>query len=655
MKRHSAALVLFTLLLFGADSAQSFEGTEEREPCTEHDPLRRPYFGDTHVHTAFSFDASALGVRNTPRDAYRFARGEERGLQPFDTGGEALRRARLRRPLDFAMVSDHAGLLGELHICNTPGAEGHDSLVCRIYRRWPLLSYYLVNSRAFNTSHPVRYGFCGPGGVRCLEAAAIPWREIQRAAEAAYDRSAACAFTSFVGYEWTGGPDGNMIHRNVVFRNEVVPPSPTSYLDENTPEGLWRRLHRDCLDAADRCDVLTIPHNSNLSNGALFLTETADGLPITRDDALERAFLEPLVEIMQHKGDSECRLGGRAGAGPDELCSFEKLPFAKMDQQPLSFRWTAPAPNSFVREALAEGLVQEQKLGANPFKYGIVASTDSHLGTPGLVAEDAFPGHAAGSAASAVGVPLMPDAPFFGPGGLAVLWAEENSRDALFAAMRRREAYGTSGPRLIARFFGGWGYRDDMCDGDRFAQRGYEGGVPMGGDLPPAPALASASTFAAAPAPTFAVWALRDAGTTEHPGALLQRVQIVKIWLENSAARERVYEIAGDPDNGADVDLMTCERRGPGFDSLCAVWRDPDFDPSARSLYYTRIVENPSCRWNRYVCNAHAVDCSRPSSVPSELEPCCDPTVPQTIQERAWTSPIWYAPEAAPRPARFRP
>jgi hypothetical protein len=642
-----AALVLFALLLFGADLARSFERTEEREPCAERDPLRRPYFGDTHVHTAFSFDASALGVRNTPRDAYRFARGEELGLQPFDSGGKALRYARLRRPLDFAMVSDHAGLLGELHICKTPGAAGHDSLVCRIYRRWPLLSYYLVNSRAFNVSHPVRYGFCGPGGARCIEAAAVPWREIQRSAEAAYDRSAACAFTSFVGYEWSGGPNGNMIHRNVVFRNEVVPTSPTSYLDENTPEGLWRMLRRDCLDGSNGCDVLTIPHNGNLSNGALFVTETSDGAPITRDDALQRAAFEPLVEIMQHKGDSECRLGGRSGASEDELCSFEKLPFAKMDQQPLRFRWTTPARNSFVRETLAEGLVQEQKLGANPFKYGIIASTDTHLGTPGLVAEEAFPGHAAGGDTSAVEVPLMPDASYFGPGGLAVLWSEENSRDALFDAMRRREAYGTSGPRLITRFFGGWGYRDDMCDGDRFVQRGYDGGVPMGGDLPPAPAEAAS--------PTLAVWALRDAGTSEQPGTLLQRVQIVKVWLENGAARERVYEVAGDPDNGADVDLATCSRTGPGFDGLCAVWRDPDFDASARSLYYARVVENPSCRWNRYVCNAHSVDCSRPGSFPSELEPCCDPEIPQTVQERAWTSPIWYAPEAARRAARSDP
>jgi hypothetical protein len=303
------------------------------------------------------------------------------------------------------------------------------------------------------------------------------------------------------------------------------------------------------------------------------------------------------VEIMQHKGDSECRLGG--GASEDELCAFEKLPFAKMAQHPFSFLWTTPAKNSFVREALAEGLVQERKLGANPFKYGIIASTDSHLGTPGLVAEDSYPGHAAGGDTSAVEVPLMPDASVFGPGGLAVLWAEENSRDALFAAMRRREAYGTSGPRLIARFFGGWSYGDDICDGDDFTRRGYDGGVPMGGDLPPAPSATAA--------PRFAVWALRDPGTPEHPGAPLQRVQIVKVWLADGEARERIHEVAGDPDNGADVDLATCERRGPGAESLCALWR---IATCASHTPWTAAAPAPSPESSR---RAATHRCPRPS------------------------------------------
>jgi hypothetical protein len=494
----------------------------------------------------------------------------------------------------------------------------------------------------FNERHPERYDFCGRDGRHCLEAAAIPWRKIQQAAEEVYDRSPACTFTSFVGYEWTGNPDSNMIHRNVIFRNRKVPPAPATYLDEGSAEALWRRLHSDCLDLENGCDVLAIPHNSNLSGGWLFLTETAEGRPIGREDALQRAALEPLVEVMQHKGDSECRLGGLTGASEDELCGFEKLPFAKMDQQPLPFRWTAPPYLSFVREALAEGLLQEERIGANPFKLGLIASTDTHMGTPGLVGEDGFPGHAAGGDTSQVEIPKLPDALAFNPGGLAVLWAEENSRDAIFEAMRRREAYGTSGPRMIVRFFGGWDYPNDICQSGAFAEQGYARGVPMGGDLPAPPTQTSAPSSAAAPA--FAIWALRDPGSPAKPAAPLQRVQIIKLWVEQGEAHERVYEVAGDPANGAGVDLATCRRRGPGFDSLCAVWRDPDFDSGQRALYYARAVENPSCRWSSYVCNAHAVDCSDRGSVPRELEPCCDPSHPRSVQERAWTSPIWYSP-----------
>ncbi len=633
-------VLLANLLLAGPAAGAEPRRGERREPCRASDPLRNPYFGDTHVHTAFSFDANTLGVRNLPRDAYRFARGEPAGLQPFDTEGRPLRSARLARPLDFSIVTDHAGLLGELHICQTPGYPGHDSLVCRIYRRWPLLAYFVVNSRAFNVSDPVRYGFCGDDGSNCTEAARIPWRKIQEAAEEFYDRSAACSFTTFVGYEWSGGPDGNMIHRNVIFRNEIVPPRPTGYLDESEPEGLWKRLHEDCLDLDNGCDVLTIPHNSNLSGGMLFGTETGDGAPMTRGDALRRAGLEPLLEVMQHKGDSECRFDA---SSEDELCGFEKLPYAKMDQRNFPSRWDAPPPMVYAREILAQGLVQEEKLGVNPFKLGLIGSTDTHLGTPGLVDERDYPGHGAGGDVSRLVVPVLPDDFELNPGGLAVLWAEENSREALFEAMRRREAYGTSGPRMVVRFFGGWDYPEDMCAGNDFVERGYAGGVPMGGDLP------ERLPQAAAVAPTFALWALKDPGTDARPGRQLQRIQVVKAWLEEGAARERVYDIKGDADNGAGVDLRTCEPRGEGFDSLCRVWRDPDFDPAERALYYARIVENPSCRWSTWVCNANDVDCADRSSVPPELEACCDPAHPRVIQERAWTSPIWYEPSVGAR------
>jgi hypothetical protein len=630
MKARAALLTVAWLLVSAAADAAAFERTEERQPCAERNPLRNPYFGDIHVHTTLSYDAWGQGTRNTPRDAYRFAKGEAIGIQPYAADGKPLRTVQLRRPLDFAVVTDHAELLGENHICRTPDVPGYNSLICIISRRWPLLGYSLVNSQILDISNPARYAFCGPGGKDCIEAAAVPWGEIQAAAEESYDRTGACRFTSFVGFEWSGAPESSMIHRNIVFRNAVVPRLPISYIEDQTPERLWTRLRQECLDLDNGCDVIAIPHNSNLSNGLLFRVETSDGKPFTREYAEKRSELEVLVEVTQHKGDSECRA---TGATADELCAFETLPFAKMRESATPWSQTPPPPLSYVREALAAGLVQETKIGANPFKLGLIGSTDTHLGTPGLADEDRFYGHAAGLASSRLGIPSMPDDVIFNPGGLAVVWAEENSRDALFDAMRRRETYGTTGPRMLVRFFGGWDYPADLCESKEFVARGYAGGVPMGSDLPPAPSGASR-------APAFAVWALRDPGARDYPATMLQRIQIIKLWVEDGQPRERVYEVAGDPNNGAAVDPATCTRTATGFDTLCGVWRDPEFNAKQHALYYARVVENPSCRWNAYICNRDKVDCA--GDIPEGMESCCDPAVPKTIQERAWTSPIWY-------------
>jgi hypothetical protein len=614
-----------------ADAADSFRVTEKREPCAARSPLRSPFFGDLHVHTSFSQDASTQGTRNGPREAYRFARGEELGIQPYDDEGRAQRSRKLARPLDFAAVTDHAELLGEVEICRTPRLAGHRSFMCWIYREYPRAAYFIMNTKS-SMQDPTRFGFCGKDGRRCLEAARIPWQEIQAAAEGAYDRSSACRFTSFVGYEWTGSRSTNNLHRNVIFRNERVPDLPISFYEASDAESLWQGLRESCLAGREGCDLIVIPHNSNLSNGLMFQTVGPAGEPITREEAQTRSELERLVEVMQHKGDSECRLSPDS---TDELCGFEKLSYANFGQKYFPLFAKEADPRSFVRRTLGMGLEEEERLGVNPFKYGLIASTDTHLGTPGAVDERSHPGHGGAGAPAARELPKgLPDDFEFNPGGLAVIWAEENSRDSLFEAMRRREVYGTSGPRHVVRFFGGWKLPENLCAQKKFAATGYAKGVPMGGDLP----------ARGGEAPVFAVSALRDPGTAERPGTALQRIQIVKGWLENGASRERVYEVAGDPGNGASVDLETCEPRGSGSDSLCSVWRDPDFDPSRRAFYYARVVENPSCRWSTFVCNEKGVDCSDPASVPEELAICCEPDRAKTVQERSWTSPIWYSP-----------
>ena len=625
--RHGALAVL---LLAAVSHGAAFEYTEHREPCSSHQPSRQPFFGDLHVHTGYSLDAGTQGTRTTPGQAYRFARGESLGVQPWAASGEPGRRIRLGRPLDFAMVADHAELFGEVHMCNTPGYEGYESWECRVYRGWPTGAYYLFN--AMSSMLASHLFLCGRGDRLCKEAAAIPWADTREAAEKYYDRSSECAFTTFVGYEWTGMEprSGGNLHRNVVFRNATVPPLPITFIDEPTAQRLWRRLDAQCNRAGEGCESLAIPHNSNLSAGFMFDGKQDSGGAMNGDYAQLRQRYEPLMEIMQKGGSSECYF--EAGLTQDELCAFEQQSIdnlAGYDNPP-------DADTGFARKVLLEGMAIEDRLGVNPYRLGFVASTDTHLGAAGAVTERGHIGHGDKGIPAVEKVPPgLPDLLENNPGGLAVLWAEENSRDALFEALRRREAYGTSGPRIVSRFFGGWNFAADLCDRTDRMERAYAGGVPMGGQLAPSPGNK----------PVFMVAALADTGTAEDPGTPLQRVQIIKGWITASGEfREKVIDVAGDAGNGAAVDVSTCAARGTGAAELCAVWTDSEFRPDERAYYYSRVLENPSCRWSQRICVEQGVDCDRPDTVGEGLAACCDPEHRKVIQERAWSSPIWYNP-----------
>lgn len=611
------------------------EYSEPREPCRQHNPLNNLYWGDLHVHTRYSLDAATQDTRTSPAQAYAFARGGELGVQPWQDD-LPLRSLRLQRALDFTAVTDHAELLGEVEICSTPGMRGYDGWACLVYRWLPRAAFYLFNTTAASGR---RLGMCGDDGSLCREGARAPWLDTQQAAEGAYDRSADCQFSSFVAYEWTGASEnlGNT-HRNVIFRNSTVPPLPISFIDsDKLALNLYRQLDEACIDADGRCDVLVIPHNSNLSDGAMFALANADGAGMSEADAGLRARMETLVEVFQHKGSSECFY--QPGLGSDELCAFEMLPYDKFSGKFQSWARQPPqADDGFVRQVLRDGMQTQQRLGVNPFQFGFIGSTDTHLGTPGAVSESEFYGHGgAGEPARVENSGALVDDIEFNPGGLAAIWATENSRDALFDAMRRRETYATSGPRIALRFFGGAELDARLCESADFVAQAYRQGVPMGGVLPVGadPAIA----------PRFAIAAQRDVGTAGQAGVALQRLQVIKGWVtSDGSGHERIYEVAGDPNNGASVDLQSCTVRGEGHDNLCSVWEDPDFEAGQYAYYYARAVENPSCRWSQHICASNRVDCANPDRIGAGLEACCSPEHRPVIQERAVSSPIWYNP-----------
>ncbi|NOV17060.1 DUF3604 domain-containing protein [Ensifer adhaerens] len=585
----------------------------------------RPLFGDTHLHTSQSFDAIAFGNSLGPEEAYRFARGEE----VISSTGQ---HARLSRPLDFLVVSDHAenmGTLGEIKTGN-PTLMNDPEL-----KRWNQMMA-AGGDQAMNVYYEIMASVGGggkhlPAALRSDELTRSVWQKNVQAAEKYNDPG---TFTVLIGYEWSSNTGGNNLHRVVVFRDgaeKTEPILPFSSLQSDNPEDLWKALQNYVTKTGG--SVLAIPHNGNLSNGLMFpLINPVGGKPITAEYARTRASLEPLMEVTQMKGDGETHT---TLSPTDEFANFERWDMGNLDLS------AAKTPDmlqfEYARSALKNGLKLEKELGVNPYKYGLIGSTDSHTSLA-AVEENNFFGKLPAAEPSA-GRTIHPIAKFGDKevigwevvsSGYAAVWAIENTREAIFDAMKRKEVYATTGPRMLVRLFGGWEFAEADAKTRSPAAVGYAKGVPMGGDLPPAPAGKKA--------PTFLVAALKD-----PIGANLDRYQIVKGWMDAAGQlHEQVYDAAWSgerkpgidgkvPPVGNTVDVADATWTNTiGAPELISVWTDPAFDPAQRAFYYARVLEIPTPRWTAYDAKYFGV------TMPSE--------VPMTSQERAYTSPIWYNP-----------
>ena len=570
---------------------------------------RSAYFGDLHVHTQFSQDAFLFGTREDPDAAYEFAKGNE---IPHPAGFDL----QLDRPLDFLAVTDHAEFLGHWLVESLRNPDAEIS--------WGRGSWLSSSELDMDT-------------VRSA------WSEIVAAAQRHDDPG---TFTAFIGYEYTSsGGNNENLHRNVVFRSGRAPEVPFSRLDSANPEDLWSAM--DQWRAAG-IESIAIPHNMNGSDGRMFEYEYFEGGAIDESYVRQRSLNEPIAEVTQIKGTSDTH---PALSPNDEWADFEIMAFKVSP-------WTEPSKpeGSYVRDALRRGLALEAGGAGNPYKLGLIGSSDTHIAAglfeesdtlawSGLLAADpwvrgSIPLDAAdrqanlspdvqtvddGSGRAYLIVPGMR----YGVSGLAGVWAEENSRASLFDAMRRKETFATSGPRIRVRFFAGSDLGALDLNDPALVRTAYEQGVPMGADL---------RGVAAGAAPAFLVWAVRD-----PLAAPLQRAQAIKGWLKNGETHEQVYDVACSdglavdpethrcPDNGAEVDLGTCAISADvGAAELKTIWTDPDFDPSQSAFYYMRVLENPTCRWSTW------------DALRAGVEPRLDN--PATIQERAWSSPIWYTP-----------
>jgi hypothetical protein len=589
---------------------------------------RRVFFGELHLHTAYSFDAwSLFGTKTTPEQAYEFAEGKA-----ITVKGVPAKRA---WPLDFAAVTDHSENMGVMNQLDDPHSQFSMTEVGKKIIANPASAFYILKN-AVDHHQPIQE-MNAKGAMRSA------WQREMDAANGAYQPG---RFTTFVAYEWSSMAQGKYnLHRNVIFSGDRAP-QPFTSADSGNPEDLWTYLERA---RANGVDALAIPHNANVSGGLMFDWNMSDGRPIDEAYAQRRALNEPLTEIVQNKGQSDTL---PELSGSDEFANFEVFDHLLTHPEQKS------APHgSYVREAYGRGLVIQQAVGANPYKMGVVGAADMHNGLSasdesataggpfaidpktmlpkgddakralGLLPSPAL----IDEAAEASGQPhVNEDLTMFSSAGLTGVWAEQNTRASIFAALKRKETFATSGTRIRVRFFGGWSYPASLLKKAGWVSQAYAEGVPMGGDMPRRPGPAQA--------PSFILQAMKapDSGN-------LDRIQVIKVWLDGKGYKEKVFDVAlsggrkPDPRTGKappvgdTVDLKTGRYANTiGTAELQTVWRDPEFDPKKPAVYYARVLEIPTPRWTTLLA------IKRGLPLPSNR--------PATIQERAWSSPIWYTP-----------
>ena len=611
-----------------ADHEQVTPASTPADALVDANPLRNAYFGDLHVHTQNSFDAYVFGVRRTPDDAYRFAKGES---IPHDGGGTV--QLDNARPLDFYAVTDHGEYLGVTPAMADPNHPLSQTATAKS-------AFGAGGAEQGQTFFKIGLSFVTQNPIAEIydrDWVRKTWQDTTAAADAHYIPG---QFTTFSGYEFTamrvvdseGGGAANL-HRNVIFEDKA-PEDIFTTLTSGKPADLWAWMDKQ---RADGLDVLAIPHNSNSSNGMMFSLFDDEGNPVSQEALASRQRNEPLVEITQIKGTSDTR---PVFSPNDEWADFEHYPYLIG-----STLQAAVAEGGYVRPTLGLGVATDSAQGVNPFDFGLIGSSDSHIGAGNYTEANysgKFPADGSGpekrgsvpkgDSWSDVSEPsengerrhVGATAASYSASGLAGVWAESNTREAIFAALQRKETFGTTGPRMRVRFFAG-DYADDIIEQANLVETAYANGVAMGGKL-----------MGQSTAPTLLVWAVQD-----PQSAPLDRAQVIKVWRNEAGGhQEKIFDAVcssgAQPDpatyrcpaNGSSVDISTCATdSGLGKPELKAAWVDPEFESEQSAVYYLRVLENPTCRWSTW-------DAVRNGTPPN-------PALPTTLQERAWSSPIW--------------